>query len=295
MVYDWLHISPDLLVGLFIYLLVCLFLLLFISLQTEDGHIWIWPNSWQQPALLFELWWHWFCRHVNNLKIIHIYNTILLLKNYFPHSNLYYCYCSWVFWCTLFDTSHNHLLTSNKITPKWSLLHKIHTTCSSHWISSLFLDEATCCETLGERFENALRVLFSSWGSLCVRQPLTVILASVVLVTICSAGLCYMRITTNPVELWSSPSSRARQEKNYFDQHFGPFFRTEQLIITTSSNESDSFSPTTGPDIYFSPILNILLLHQASQHVVQVELWGSATYGTMLQLIKIKYICCKYF
>uniref|UniRef100_A0A671MMC6 Niemann-Pick C1 protein-like n=1 Tax=Sinocyclocheilus anshuiensis TaxID=1608454 RepID=A0A671MMC6_9TELE len=122
--------------------------------------------------------------------------------------------------------------------------------------------DATCCETLGERFENCLRVLFSSWGSLCVRHPLTVILTSVVLVSICSAGLTYMRITTNPVELWSSPSSRARQEKDYFDQHFGPFFRTEQLIITTPVNASFVFSPTSGPDIHFSSILNITLLHQ---------------------------------
>uniref|UniRef100_A0A673IVJ0 Niemann-Pick C1 protein-like n=1 Tax=Sinocyclocheilus rhinocerous TaxID=307959 RepID=A0A673IVJ0_9TELE len=122
--------------------------------------------------------------------------------------------------------------------------------------------DATCCETLGERFENCLRVLFSSWGSLCVQHPLTVILTSVVLVSICSAGLTYMRITTNPVELWSSPSSRARQEKDYFDQHFGPFFRTEQLIITTPVNASFVFSPTSGPDIHFSSILNITLLHQ---------------------------------
>ncbi|XP_051989877.1 NPC intracellular cholesterol transporter 1-like [Xyrauchen texanus] len=125
-----------------------------------------------------------------------------------------------------------------------------------------FLDEATCSETLGERFENALRVLFSNWGSLCVRHPLTVILASMVLVLACSAGLAYMRITTNPVELWSSPSSRARQEKDYFDQHFGPFFRTEQLIITTPWTEPYIFSPTSGPDISFAPILNISLLHQ---------------------------------
>uniref|UniRef100_A0A8C1N4A8 Niemann-Pick disease, type C1 n=1 Tax=Cyprinus carpio TaxID=7962 RepID=A0A8C1N4A8_CYPCA len=123
--------------------------------------------------------------------------------------------------------------------------------------------DATCCETLGERFENCLRVLFSSWGSMCVRHPLTVILTSVVLVSICSAGLTYMRITTSPVELWSSPSSRARQEKDYFDQHFGPFFRTEQLIITTPVNASFIFSPTSGgPDIHFSSILNITLLHQ---------------------------------
>ncbi|KAL1279958.1 hypothetical protein QQF64_014558 [Cirrhinus molitorella] len=125
-----------------------------------------------------------------------------------------------------------------------------------------FVGDATCCETMGERFENCLRVLFSTWGSLCVRHPLTVILTSVVLVSICSAGLSYLRITTNPVELWSSPNSRARQEKDYFDQHFGPFFRTEQLIITTSVNASFTFSPISGPDIYFSSILNISLLHQ---------------------------------
>uniref|UniRef100_A0A672RUG7 Niemann-Pick C1 protein-like n=1 Tax=Sinocyclocheilus grahami TaxID=75366 RepID=A0A672RUG7_SINGR len=137
-----------------------------------------------------------------------------------------------------------------------------NTTNSSLNVVLFFLGDATCCETLGERFENCLRVLFSSWGSLCVRHPLTVILTSVVLVLICSAGLSYMSITTNPVELWSSPSSRARQEKDYFDQHFGPFFRTEQLIITTPLNASGVFSPFSGPDIHFSSILNISLLHQ---------------------------------
>ncbi|XP_056327122.1 NPC intracellular cholesterol transporter 1 [Danio aesculapii] len=134
-----------------------------------------------------------------------------------------------------------------------------------------FIDEASCCETVGERFENALRVVFSRWGSLCVRQPLTVILSSLVLICICSAGLSYMRITTNPVELWSAPSSRARQEKNYFDQHFGPFFRTEQLIITTPWTEEGGFSTITGDIIPFSPILNISLLHQVLDLQLEIE------------------------
>lgn len=108
-------------------------------------------------------------------------------------------------------------------------------------------------------------MLFSSWGSLCVRHPLTVILTSVVFVSACSAGLVYMQITTNPVELWSSPSSRARLEKDYFDQHFGPFFRTEQLIITTPLTEQIVFDSTTGPDITFSPIFSLSLLHQVSR------------------------------
>uniref|UniRef100_A0A8C1ZAD7 Niemann-Pick disease, type C1 n=1 Tax=Cyprinus carpio TaxID=7962 RepID=A0A8C1ZAD7_CYPCA len=150
------------------------------------------------------------------------------------------------------------------VPPPWTILGlDFRSSLNVVLISSYFLGDATCCETLGERFENCLRDLFSSWGSMCVRHPLTVILTSVVLVSICSAGLTYMRITTSPVELWSSPSSRARQEKDYFDQHFGPFFRTEQLIITTPVNASFIFSPTSGgPDIHFSSILNITLLHQ---------------------------------
>lgn len=72
-----------------------------------------------------------------------------------------------------------------------------------------------------------------------------------------------MRIITDPVELWSSPSSRARQEKNYFDSRFGPFFRTEQLIITTPLNKSSIYAPYFGgPDVPFGAILDKELLYQ---------------------------------
>ncbi|KAM9439657.1 NPC intracellular cholesterol transporter 1 [Clarias gariepinus] len=121
--------------------------------------------------------------------------------------------------------------------------------------------DVTCGEALGERFENFLRRVFSCWGSFCVRHPLPVILASVVLVVICCFGLKFMLLTTDPVELWSAPRSRARMEKQYFDEHFGPFFRTEQLIITTPRTDWFKFEAATG-DILFAPILNITLLHQ---------------------------------
>ena len=116
---------------------------------------------------------------------------------------------------------------------------------------------------MGERFENALRIIFSSWGSFCVRYPSVVILGSLILVTAASGGLTYMRITTNPVELWSSPDSQARQEKDYFDSHFGPFFRTVQLIITTPLTDKFIYSPYFGgSDVPFGPILDKDLLHQ---------------------------------
>ncbi|MED6255436.1 hypothetical protein ATANTOWER_009790, partial [Ataeniobius toweri] len=124
-------------------------------------------------------------------------------------------------------------------------------------------ENGSCCETLGERFENLLRTFFSSWGSFCVRHPSVVLLGSLILVTACSGGLIYMRITTDPVELWSSPESQARQEKNYFDERFGPFFRTTQLIITTPINDTSIYSPYFGgSDVPFKAILFKDILHQ---------------------------------
>ncbi|XP_072220630.1 NPC intracellular cholesterol transporter 1 [Leuresthes tenuis] len=131
---------------------------------------------------------------------------------------------------------------------------------------------ASCCETLGERFENVLRTSFSSWGSFCVRYPSLVILGSLIVVVASSAGLVYMRITTDPVDLWSSPTSQARQEKNYFDSHFGPFFRTVQLIITTPHNETVMYSPYFGgSDVPFRAILDKDILHQVLDLQLDIE------------------------
>lgn len=127
---------------------------------------------------------------------------------------------------------------------------------------------ASGCEKLGERFENFLRGVFSSWGSFCVRYPFMVILGSLIVVAASSSGLCYMHITTDPVELWSSPASQARQEKNYFDSHFGPFFRAAQLIITTPVNDTFIYKPYFGgSDVPFSSILANDILHQVDSRL----------------------------
>ncbi|XP_051944348.1 NPC intracellular cholesterol transporter 1 [Hippocampus zosterae] len=131
---------------------------------------------------------------------------------------------------------------------------------------------ASCCETLGESFENVLRAGFSSWGSFCVRYPCSVILGSLLLVMASSGGLVYMRITTDPVELWSSPGSQARQEKDYFDSHFGAFYRTAQLIITTPLNETFTYKPYFGgSDVPFGAILDKDILHQVLDLQLAIE------------------------
>ncbi|ETE68091.1 Niemann-Pick C1 protein, partial [Ophiophagus hannah] len=106
-------------------------------------------------------------------------------------------------------------------------------------------------------------VTFTSWGAFCVRNPRPVILFSLVIIAMCSSGLAFLKITTNPVDLWSAPNSQARREKEYFDTNFGPFFRTEQLIIQAVNTTPEIFKPVLpGPDIPFGPPLTKHILHQ---------------------------------
>uniref|UniRef100_A0A8C5MZR4 NPC intracellular cholesterol transporter 1 n=1 Tax=Leptobrachium leishanense TaxID=445787 RepID=A0A8C5MZR4_9ANUR len=149
--------------------------------------------------------------------------------------------------------------------------------------------DPSCCDSAGERLENFLRVSFTKWGSFCVRRPFIVIFFSIAAIAVCCAGLKYLRITTDPVELWSDPHSQARQEKNYFDSHFGPFFRTEQLIITAPNSSVHTYSPyPSGNDVPFGPPLAFNILAQVLdlQNAIQNI---TATYNN--ETVMLKDIC----
>ncbi|XP_042636184.1 NPC intracellular cholesterol transporter 1 [Orycteropus afer afer] len=132
--------------------------------------------------------------------------------------------------------------------------------------------EASCCDQLGAAFEGRLKWLFTQWGAFCVRNPACVIIFSLVFIGVCSLGLMFMRVTTNPVDLWSAPSSQARREKEYFDMHFGPFFRTEQLIIRAPHTDKHIYQPyPSGDDVSFGPPLNKEILHQVLDLQTAIE------------------------
>jgi Niemann-Pick C1 protein len=57
-----------------------------------------------------------------------------------------------------------------------------------------------------------------------------------------SVGIIYLEVTIDPVELWAAPESRSRQEKDYFDKSFTPFYRTEQVILHAEGLEGVSSS-----------------------------------------------------
>lgn len=62
-----------------------------------------------------------------------------------------------------------------------------------------------------------------------------------VVVAVLSAGLKDIELTTDPVDLWSAPNSRARQEKDFHDKNFDPFFRTNQLILTVPGRTGEEY------------------------------------------------------
>lgn len=92
--------------------------------------------------------------------------------------------------------------------------------------------DVTCFDRASLVTQEFLGSHFMVWGTLMARYPKTVILVSMIAVVAFSTGLMNIELTTDPVQLWSAPDSRARREKDFHDLHFQPFFRTNQLILT---------------------------------------------------------------
>lgn len=67
----------------------------------------------------------------------------------------------------------------------------------------------------------------------CASRPWLILFLGFLLIVGLGHGIKYMNVTTDPVELWASPHSRSRVEREYFDKHFEPFYRNEQIIITS--------------------------------------------------------------
>lgn len=116
--------------------------------------------------------------------------------------------------------------------------------------------EVTCAEKNSLAADAFLSSIFRNWGKLMATYPLTVLLLSAIVVAAFATGLMYIELTTDPVELWSAPNSRARQEKNFHDTNFGPFFRTNQLILTAPSRKGHIYDSLLFGPQNFSGILS---------------------------------------
>lgn len=77
-----------------------------------------------------------------------------------------------------------------------------------------------------------LRRFFYRLGLACASRPLTTFALALVAIVLLNLGWIRFAVETDPVRLWVSPSSAAAAQKQFFDDNFGPFYRSEQVFIT---------------------------------------------------------------
>lgn len=78
---------------------------------------------------------------------------------------------------------------------------------------------------------------FSRLGYICASFPAITIASSVLVVGLMSLGWLNFHVETDPVRLWVAPDSAAAQEKAFFDENFGPFFRAEQAFLVNDTGK----------------------------------------------------------
>ncbi|KAF2453744.1 patched sphingolipid transporter [Lineolata rhizophorae] len=76
---------------------------------------------------------------------------------------------------------------------------------------------------------------FNRLGRICATFPAVTISVSIVVVVLLSLGWLRFEVERDPVRLWVAPNSDAAQEKAFFDENFGPFYRAEQAFLVNDT------------------------------------------------------------
>ena len=130
-----------------------------------------------------------------------------------------------------------------------------------------------CWFQLGSWIEYAIKNAFYHWGKFVAQYWYIVFFFVGIIALALSFGLFFFKITTNPVDLWSSPTSRAREEKAYFDKNFNPFYRTEMIIVTAPEYNYSMYQPYDVEDVFeYGPVFNLEVLKEVCSKEFSVKL-----------------------
>uniref|UniRef100_A0A7N8Y6M3 NPC1-like 1 n=1 Tax=Mastacembelus armatus TaxID=205130 RepID=A0A7N8Y6M3_9TELE len=134
--------------------------------------------------------------------------------------------------------------------------------------------EVSCTDKNSLTAQAFLSLQFKNWGTLMATYPLIVLLVSFAVVVALSVGIKSIELTTDPVELWSAPSSRARQEKDFHDAHFDPFFRTNQVILTAPGRKGHIYDSLLFGPHNFSGLVSKDLIIQLLELQNKIQFWS---------------------
>ncbi|KAG8881788.1 hypothetical protein FRB97_009123 [Tulasnella sp. 331] len=93
------------------------------------------------------------------------------------------------------------------------------------------------------RLNTVIRRFFYRLGIFCASYPLVTLALASTFISLLNLGWTRFSVETDPVRLWVAPTSETKLQKEYFDRHFGPFYRTEQMFISSAA-PADSGSRT---------------------------------------------------
>ncbi|CAH1126728.1 unnamed protein product [Ceutorhynchus assimilis] len=127
------------------------------------------------------------------------------------------------------------------------------------------------CVTLREKVHIFLYKFFKAWGTFMATKRYAVVILSLIVNVALSFGILSLNVTTDPIELWASPTSRSRIEKDFFDTNFKPFYRTNQIFIKTVAMSSFFFESTYGGNLMLGPAFNATFLEEVFQLQKQIE------------------------
>lgn len=121
---------------------------------------------------------------------------------------------------------------------------------------------------LRRKMERVLQEAFQKWGNFVARRPLQVMAFGVALSGLMCFGFLNFQVTTDPIDLWVSKTSPARKHMDFYNEHFGPFYRVEQLILMPKKQTTFYDNVTKS---FYGPALEQRFMLEALQLQLKVE------------------------
>ncbi|KAF9221917.1 multidrug efflux transporter AcrB transmembrane domain-containing protein [Gyrodon lividus] len=84
------------------------------------------------------------------------------------------------------------------------------------------------------RLNTLLRRAFYRLGLWTASSPFLTFALVFTVVGLLNFGWKKFEVETDPIRLWVSPDSESKLQKEFFDQHFGPFYRAQQVFVTNA-------------------------------------------------------------
>jgi Niemann-Pick C1 protein len=100
------------------------------------------------------------------------------------------------------------------------------------------------------RLSVKLRRAFYKLGLFTASYPFATFAIMFPLMGLLNFGWGRFSIETDPVRLWVAPDSESKVQKDFFDQNFGPFYRPQQIFVTSVATEE------LGPSTTKTPVLS---------------------------------------